>query len=172
LNEIVVGCMLYNVIICDDNLSDLNKIISITEDFFNNKQDFFCKIHSFRDYNDDFINFIYTNRLSNLIYLLDIETPSGNGFDIARIIKRLDQNIPILYITEHYQYYTKKALETCDMNGYINKIEKLDEKLIDTLEKITNLKAGTFFRRPRFLFDFRYLWYTKISSNPTFAIRQ
>lgn len=141
MNENVVGCMLYNIIICDDNSSDLNQIINITQNYFNNKQDFCCKIHSFHDYNDNFINFICTNRLSNLIYILDIETPSGNGFDMARIIKRLDQNIPIIYITEHYQYYTKRALDTCDMNGYINKIEKLNEKLIDTLEKITNLKG-------------------------------
>jgi len=133
--------MLYNIIICDDNQLDLNKIINITKNYFNDQQDFCCKIHSFHDYNHDFINFIYTNRLSNLIYLLDIETPSGNGFDMARIIKRLDQNIPVLYITEHYKNYSKRALDTCDMDGYINKFGNLNEELKNKLEKITNLKG-------------------------------
>lgn len=141
MNEFEVGCMLYNVIVCDDNSHDLNKIIETTEHYFYQKKDLHCQIHSFNDYNDSFIDFIYNNRLSNLICLLDIETPNGNGFDIARKLKKIDPNIHIIYITGYYKEYTIKALDSCDMEGYINKYGNVKKELTAKLNKITELKG-------------------------------
>lgn len=150
--------MLYNIVVCDDNNYYLNLVINITKNFFNTKVGFDCKIHSFHDYNDEFINFIYNNRLSNLIYLLDIETPSSNGFDIVRKIKRLDPNIPIIYITGYYNDYTKKALNTCDMVGYINKFKNLNYELEKKLDKILESKGK------------KYIFHIKGSNNIGYTI--
>lgn len=137
--------MLYNIVICDDNFNELNIIKNITRNHFNNKEDSCCKIHSFNDYDNKFINFIYNNRLYNLIYLLDIETPSGNGFDIRRDIKKLDPNTPIIYITGYHKEYTNKALNSCDMDGYIDKFGNLDDELENKFDKILERKGKKIF---------------------------
>ena len=103
MNEFEVCSMLYNIVVCDDNAHDLDIITCITNSYFNKKENFCCKIHSFHDYDKDFLNFIYNNRLPNMICLLDIETPSGNGFDITRNIKQLDPNTPVIYITGYHK---------------------------------------------------------------------
>lgn len=139
MNEFVVGCMLYNIIICDDNFHELNMIIHITNNYFNQIEDFYCEIHSFNDYDDNFIDYIYNNRFQNLICLLDIETPSGSGFDVARRIKQLDPNSHIIYITGYYEEYTIKALDSCDMEGYINKSGDIKKELTIKFDKITGL---------------------------------
>lgn len=133
--------MLYNIIICDDNPYNLNTIIHITENYFQNKKGFSCKIHSFCDYNNDYIHFLYNTRLPNLIFLLDIETPSGSGFDIARKIKQLDPNIPYIYITGYYKHYSDRALCSCDMQGYINKFGDIEKELTNKFDKIISLKG-------------------------------
>lgn len=136
MDEFVVGCMLYNIVICDDNLNDLNIITEKISNYFDQQKNIYFKIYSFNDYNNKFIDFIYNNRLTNLIYLLDIETPSGDGFDIARTIKRFDANIPIIYITGHHEKHINKALKSCDMDGYINKFNNLENELIEKFDKI------------------------------------
>lgn len=128
--------MLYNIVTCDDNSNDLNEVIKIANKYFDKHKKINCKIHSFHDYDDNFLEFLYTTRLPNLIFLLDIETPSGNGFDIARRVKHFDSNIPIIYITGHHKEYMNKAINTCDMDGYVNKFNNLEEDLNEKFDKI------------------------------------
>lgn len=136
--------MLYNIVTCDDNPSDLKNVIKATNIYFQSKKDFDCKIHSFHDYDNKFLDFLYTKRLPNLILLLDIETPSGNGFDIARAVKRFDQNIPIIYITGHHKKYINQALDVCDMDGYIDKLGNIEKQLQKNFDKILIEKGKRF----------------------------
>lgn len=70
------------------------------------------------------------------IYLLDIEVPGKNGFDLARAIRNKgDWQSQIIMITNHRKYqkmsYTSKLL----MLDFISKYdENINVKLIDTLE--------------------------------------
>lgn len=70
------------------------------------------------------------------IYLLDIEVPGKNGFDLARAIRNKgDWQSQIIMITNHRKYqkmsYTSKLL----MLDFISKYdEDINAKLVDTLE--------------------------------------
>jgi len=77
-----------NVIICDDNEKDKLNAEKITKKFMEkNKKKY--EIHLFSDYNKSFYN-IVERKLPSKIYLLDIETPSKSGIDVAREIRRKD----------------------------------------------------------------------------------
>ena len=75
-----------NFIICDDNEFFLMDICKIVDDFCV-KKNINYKIYPFKSYNFEFIK-IMDERLDNKVYILDIETPSGNGIDIAKKDKK------------------------------------------------------------------------------------
>lgn len=88
-----------NVIICDDNDKDRSKEEDIVKKFMNqnNKQ---FELFSFDDYNKKF--FATSNlKMPFKIYLLDIETPSNSGIDVAREIRRKDIDSIIIFLTAH-----------------------------------------------------------------------
>lgn len=127
--------MCYNVIICDDNEYDLNKIIDLTKKYFSSKENADCEIHAFSDYDEEFFKYV-RSRPSLPIFLLDIEVPSMNGTDAARIIHSLDVNYPIIYVTGYHEEYAFTVLRDCDMLGYINKFENTEIDLYNKLDKI------------------------------------
>ena len=88
-----------NVIICDDNNKDRNNVIQIV-DIFMNKNKIEYKVHVYDDYNKKFMDVI-ENKMPSKIYLLDIETPSRSGIDIAREIRRKDVDSVIIFLTVH-----------------------------------------------------------------------
>ena len=71
-----------NFIICDDNEFFLMEIYHIISNFCLSKKINF-KIYAFKDYDSEFYE-IMCKELDNKVYILDIETPSGNGIDIAK----------------------------------------------------------------------------------------
>ena len=79
-----------NFIICDDNEFFLMEIYSVVSNFCLNKGINF-EIHVFKSYNNEFFD-IMNKELDNKVYILDIETPSGNGIDIAKKIRSNDLN--------------------------------------------------------------------------------
>lgn len=127
--------MCYNVIICDDNKYDLNKIINLTKKYFSSKENVDCEIHSYSDYNDDYLKYI-RSRPSLPIFLLDIEVPSMSGIDVARIIRNLDVNYPIIYVTGYHSEYAFTVLQECNMLGYINKFENTENELFKKFDEI------------------------------------
>lgn len=64
------------------------------------KNDLEYSLHVFKDYNQEFLNII-DEKLSFKVYILDIETPSGSGIDMARRIRKKDVNSIIIFLTGH-----------------------------------------------------------------------
>ena len=63
-----------NLIICDDNKRDLEKVYKVVTNFMSaNKLEY--KKFVFSDYNDSFMN-LTKLKISFKVYILDIETPS------------------------------------------------------------------------------------------------
>ena len=88
-----------NVIICDDNVKDRNNIELMTKTYLTkNKIEY--KIHSYSDYNKEF-NKVIESKMPFKIYLLDIETPSRSGIDVARQIRKNDVDSVIVFLTCH-----------------------------------------------------------------------
>ena len=85
-----------NVILCDDNKKDCLRILKVVEEFMNCKKIEYDK-YVFNDYNNKFYR-VVEEKLPSKIYLLDIETPSASGIDIARIIRKKDVDSVIIFL--------------------------------------------------------------------------
>lgn len=134
-----------NVIICDDNKSDCNKAIKIIDNFMKNKNIDYKK-HIFDDYNQNFINII-DKKLTLKIYLLDIETPSESGIDIARRIRKKDVDSVIIFLTGHEELGNVILKNDLMFLSFINKFDNFEKRLINSLNKALDLlKTKKFLR--------------------------
>ena len=126
-----------NVIICDDNKKDLNNIQTVVKDFMDkNKLDY--NIHVYNDYNKDFESVI-ESKLPFKIYLLDIETPSGSGIDVARQIRKKDLDSVIIFLTVHEELGNVVLKNDLLFLSFINKFDDYESRLNNCLEKAMKL---------------------------------
>ena len=119
-----------NIIICDDNLMDANKIERIVK---RHMQGLEYQVHMFKDYNKDFMRILSSN-LPNKIYLLDIETPSMSGIDVARKIRRNDYESVIIFLTGHDDLSRIIAKKNLMCLNFINKFDNLKAHLMESLD--------------------------------------
>ena len=88
-----------NIIICDDNEKDRKNIVEVVNKFaVSNNLEYL--MHVFSDYDKSFEKII-NEKIPSKIYLLDIETPSASGIDIARKIRNKDLESVIIFLTAH-----------------------------------------------------------------------
>lgn len=126
-----------NVIICDDNKNDCSKAVKIIDEFMKSKKLEYKK-HVFNDYNQKFISII-NQRLTFKIYLLDIETPSESGIDIARRIRKNDVDSVIIFLTGHEELGNVILKNDLMFLSFINKFDNFEERLTKSLSKALNL---------------------------------
>lgn len=126
-----------NVIICDDNEKDRKNAETITQKFMDkNKKDY--KIHLCEDYNKKFYSLISNNTPSK-IYLLDIETPSRSGIDVAREIRRKDVDSVIIFLTAHEELGNIVLKNDLMFLSFINKFDDFENRLNISLNKALDL---------------------------------
>lgn len=123
-----------NFAVVDDNKLHRKKINNIIiSKMMNNQIDF--KIHEFDDCNDRLLKYVKDDK-QDTIYLLDIELPSGDGVDVARKIRNIQNNwiSPIIIITAHtslsYEIY-RQRLQILD---FIGKCEDIDTNLSENID--------------------------------------
>lgn len=126
-----------NVIICDDNDKDRNNILNIVKCFMD-KNKIEHQIHIYNDYNKKF-NEIVESKLPFKIYLLDIETPSASGIDIARKIRKRDVDSVIIFLTVHEELGNVILKNDLMFLSFINKFDNFNERLSKSLGKAINL---------------------------------
>ena len=126
-----------NFIICDDNKKDLKNINDAVVKFINkaNKE---YKIYIFNDYNTKFYE-IMNKKMQSKIYLLDIETPSKSGIDIAREIRKKDMDSVIIFLTAHEELGNIVLKNDLLFLSFINKFDNLENRLNDSLKKALEL---------------------------------
>ena len=126
-----------NVIICDDNTKDKNNISEIVNNFMiKNKIEH--KTHVYDDYNKKFDEII-ESKIPFKIYLLDIETPSGSGIDIARKIRQKDVDSVIIFLTVHEELGNVILKNDLMFLSFINKFDNLKYRLNKALKKALDL---------------------------------
>lgn len=127
-----------NFIICDDNEFFLMEIYKVVNDFCLNKRINF-EIHVFKNYDNNFFD-IVKQELDNKVYILDIETPSGNGIDVAKKIRNKDLNSFLIFISSYTAKYINQVVSSDTMFiGYISKRKNYHEELLKKLKKIFKL---------------------------------
>ena len=119
-----------NIIICDDCVNDVNKIEKIVKGYFKNLE---YSIYKYYDFNKEFFKIIDLD-LENKIYLLDIETPSGSGIDIARRIRKNDYSSVIIFLSGHDDLSRIVAKKNIMCLNFINKYDNLKNNLKSSLE--------------------------------------
>ena len=126
-----------NVIICDDNEKDRNNVEKIAKKIMEitNKE---YKIYKFDDYNKSFYSLANSN-LPFKIYLLDIETPSSSGIDVAREIRRKDIDSVIIFLTAHDELGNIILKNDLMFLSFINKFDNFEKRLSNSLEKALDL---------------------------------
>lgn len=126
-----------NIIICDDNSKDRKKVVDIVSNFMNRKK-LEYKDYVFDDYNNKF-NSILNSKLPSKIYLLDIETPSASGIDIARKIRKNDVDSLIIFFTGHEELGSVVLKNDLMFLSFINKFDDLENRLNNSLNKSLEL---------------------------------
>lgn len=116
-----------NIIICDDNKRDLDKIVKIVEKFMNNNN-LSYKNYIFKDYDNNFLK-IAVSKIPFKIFILDIEVPSRSGIDIARMIRKKDIRSPIIFLTGHNELGMELLMEDIPFTAFISKFIKCEIRL-------------------------------------------
>lgn len=122
-----------NFIICDDN----SKIVKNMENIIDNymmKNNIEYKTHVFSDYDRKFMEIMKKN-MPFKIYILDIETPTRSGIDIARMIRNKDINSVIIFITSHEELGLTVLKNEIMFLSFINKFDDYEKRLISSITK-------------------------------------
>lgn len=122
-----------NFILCDDNEIIRQNIEEIINKVMM-KNNFEYKIYSFSDYNKNFINII-NKSLLNKIYILDIETPSESGINIARKIREKDIESIIIFLTSHYELGSVLLEDEIMFLTFISKFNNMEDRIVSALNK-------------------------------------
>lgn len=126
-----------NVIICDDNDKDRKNILEVVNNFMDkNKIEY--EAHVYKDYDKKFHEML-ESKIPFKIYLLDIETPSGSGIDIARKIRTKDVDSVIIFLTVHEELGNIILKNDLMFLSFINKFDNYKLRLTNSLKKSLNL---------------------------------
>lgn len=126
-----------NIILCDDNKRDLEKIKDLVNKFMKrNKYEY--NLYFYTDYNDDFMKLI-KEKISFKIYILDIETPSRSGIDIAREIRLNDLESIIIFLTGHDELGRVILQNDLMFLSFLNKFDNLEKRINDVLHKAIDI---------------------------------
>lgn len=120
-----------NFVICDDN----KNIVKLVEDIIDKimiKNKLAYKKHSFFDYNNKF-NKILEEKINSKIYILDIETPSASGIDIARKIREDDIDSVIIFLTSHHELGSILLHDEIMFLTFICKFDDMENRLISAI---------------------------------------
>ena len=137
----IKGGIMINVIVCDDDNNFLKKVIEQIKNYMI-KNEYKYKIINFDDYNSNFINLIKED-LENAIYILDIETPTRSGIDVARIIRKYNVASPIIFLTGHEELGNVVLARNTNILAFINKFDNFRNRLnmsLDTAMKLLDKK--------------------------------
>lgn len=126
-----------NFVLCDDCTKILDSVSKIIDqEMMKNKLAY--KKHVFNDYNKEFLKLV-RSRIGNKIYILDIETPTSSGIDIARMIREKDMESIIIFLTSHDEIgYTVLKNEFLFLS-FINKYDNYKYNLKRVIKKALNI---------------------------------
>lgn len=122
-----------NFILCDDDIEYLKRIKDIIDRYMMKNQ-LEYKMHLFNDYDDNFLEII-EKKLLNKVYILDIETPTRSGIDIARIIRAKDINSVLIFLTGHQELDSVVIKNDFLFLAFINKFDASEKRLNRALRK-------------------------------------
>lgn len=150
--------------ICDDEVKEIENIKKIVSEYFLS-QGIDSKIITFSSPQ------MLINEYESLdILFLDIEMPGLNGLDVAEEIRRDDDNVRIVFLTNHREYIQKAF--TVRAYRYLYKPYRLSEilEVLNNVVKETMTVSGIYLKKKngeRFLIKFCYIYYIEAMGDST-----
>lgn len=134
-------------VICDDEVFFRNDVRKVIDKIFM-KNDLEYKIDEFSCYDKNFEKII-NDKVSNKIYILDIEIKNGiSGIDIAKKIRKVDWNSIIIIVTSHSELGYEALKAQIMLLDFISKFDNcqnnLEKILIKAMQQINNKKILMF----------------------------
>ena len=126
-----------NIVICEDNKRDLERIVKLVDCFMvKNKYDY--QKHVYKDFNEDFMKLVKI-KMPFRVYILDIETPSRSGIDVAREIRNKDLDSVIIFLTGHDELGRVILQNDLMFLAFVNKFDNMNKRLNEVLHKAIDL---------------------------------
>ncbi|SHH20543.1 LytR/AlgR family response regulator transcription factor [Tepidibacter thalassicus] len=125
-----------NFVICEDDRVISSEVVNIVEGFMA-KQEYSFSIGLVKDSTKGVVDYVKQNLDKKNIYILDIELKDNkNGIQLAREIRKYDNNGEIIFLTNHptmVMYVFKYRLKALD---FIDKQDDIKRRLIENFEII------------------------------------
>ena len=155
-----------NFIVVDDNVKYLEIICNVITQVMM-KNSFAYKTYSFDEYDNKFLD-ILNSDLSNKIYILDIETRSSSGIDIARKIRKNDVDSIIIFATIHNEAGLCLLRDDLMFLTFLCKFDDFENRLFNSINK-----ALEFINRKSFLrFNDKGVLYTICIKDILYVIKE
>ena len=119
--------MSYPIIICEDNLPQLQRLATIIENYiqFHNQ---LSSIVLKSDSPYEIIEYVEKFSLQGGIYFLDIDLKQDiNGIDLAERIRQTDDTARIIFVTTHDELALQTFKRKAEAIGFITKDQPLDD---------------------------------------------
>ena len=125
-----------NFVICDDNLTILDKLEKMLENIFY-KHNFNATIKFKSDDTDDIMNHISTNKVD--VILLDINLKANkSGLELAKKIRKINKDAYLIFTTGHLEYaMLAYKYKTFDYIAKPINFDRLEETIIRLFEDIS-----------------------------------
>ena len=135
-----------NFIIYEDEEYFYNLYCEVIHKFMGRNDDRY-KIHIFKEYSDEMVEFIKKVSGQN-IFILDIEVKGKSGIDLARIIRKYKKSFDnqILIATAHQDLVENAFHRKLLMVDFISKFDSLEDYLIASF-----MESYEFFNQNKFL---------------------
>ena len=78
---------------------------------------------------------IVESKMPFKVYILDIETPTRSGIDIARVIRKKDVDSVLIFLTGHQELSNLVLKNDFLFLSFINKFDNCEERLSEALDK-------------------------------------
>lgn len=121
--------MKYQIAICDDSEIDVEYLKSLLEEWQKTHSESFL-VSSFPSA-ESFL-FQYEDEKKYDILLLDVEMKEMNGVELAKKVRKIDENIPIIFITG-YSDYIADGYDVDALQYLMKPLKK--EKFFETLDR-------------------------------------
>ena len=122
-----------NFIVCDDEKKYRDFAEGVINKYMMKNQHEY-QIHMINDYDREFMDIIGT-KLPFKIYILDIETPTRSGLDVARIIRNKDVDSVIIFLTGHQELSQIVIKNEFLFLSFINKFDDCENRLMGSIDK-------------------------------------
>lgn len=132
---------MFRLVICDDNMTDLEILRNGTEQWIKNTAGISGTVSTFRN-SKELQEYIVENKSRFDLYLLDVMMSQPDGILLGRLIRQYDTEVSIIYVTSSSEY----ALEAYGIHAirYLMKPLNMEE-----LHSALNLSYALFRMRPR-----------------------